>query len=78
MRGQNSVHTVSVSRLPCLVFPVFLSPSIFSKFNCSRVFMCGCGFQILEQTAQNSKTPKGHSTAAVVGGLQTGFAAGQG
>ena len=33
---------------------------------------------ILEQTAQNSKTPKGNSTSAAVGGLQTGFAAGQG
>ena len=40
--------------------------------------MYGRGFWILEQTAQNSKTPKGQSTTAAVGGLQTGFAAGQG
>ena len=43
--------------------------------------MYGCGLLILEQTARNSKTPKGHSTAAAAaaaGGLQTGFAAGQG
>ena len=37
--------------------------------------MCGGGFLIIEQTAQNSKTQKCHSAAAV--GLQTGFDAGQ-
>ena len=43
--------------------------------------MYRCGFVIIEQTAQNiqKRRTKGHTTtAAVVGGLQTGFAAGQG
>ena len=48
-----------VSR-PCCC-SVFRSPSMFFYSNCSRVFMYG-GLSILEQTAQNSKTPKGHST----------------
>ena len=38
--------------------------------------MYGCGI-FLEQAAENSKAPKGHSTAAV-SRMQTGFAAGQG
>ena len=39
--------------------------------------MYGCGILTLEQAAQKSKSPKGHSIAAVAE-LPTLFAAGQG
>ena len=69
---------------PCLLLvcytwccPVFLSPSILLKFKLFAGFHVRVLLLILEKTAQNLKAPKGRSTAAF-GGLQTGFAAGQG
>ena len=82
LRGCDGLLPGKQRHSPCLwsdVLDVVLSSDLRAyEIQTVRRFSCtGCGFFILAQTAQNSKSPEGHFTAAV-GGLQTGFAANQG